>query len=320
MKLKILFLLFIFSVSCNKEEENKPTLSKITIDLVTRNSIKCSAVISDIGSSSVTESGVCWDVNQNPSIDNNHKKSLTLNDIVCEINELEEGTIYYLKAYVVNGAGISYSEQIAASTLNSLITGAITDIDGNNYKTVLINGDFWMAEDLKVTYYSNGDIIPNITNEETWMNPIEGYRCYYGNDSITYSNKYGALYNFLAISDNRDVCPDGWHVSTKDEWNRLIDFAGGNNVAHLKMIEPNSNWKFLTGLETNETGFNALGNGGRDAGGSYSMLNVFGEWWTSDLSESFKYYAYYMDNQGVYQELKYNSAGGKAIRCVKNKD
>lgn len=43
--------------------------------------------------------------------------------------------------------------------------GTMTDIDGNVYKTFTYNGKTWMAENLKVTRYRNGDPIPNVKRQ-----------------------------------------------------------------------------------------------------------------------------------------------------------
>ena len=44
----------------------------------------------------------------------------------------------------------------------------VTDIAGNTYKTVTIGNQIWMAENLKVTKYNDGSIIPNITERNNW--------------------------------------------------------------------------------------------------------------------------------------------------------
>ena len=48
----------------------------------------------------------------------------------------------------------------------------VKDIDGNSYKTVKIGEQIWMAENLKVTHYRNGDQIPNITDDKNWRERI----------------------------------------------------------------------------------------------------------------------------------------------------
>src|SRR5687767_8672213 len=60
--------------------------------------------------------------------------------------------------------------------------GIVTDIDGNVYKTVKIGNKVWMAENLRVSRYRNGDSIPNVTDNKSWRDIIAGSWCYYNND------------------------------------------------------------------------------------------------------------------------------------------
>lgn len=77
----------------------------------------------------------------------------------------------------------------------NLDTGRITDYDGNTYKTITIGSQVWMAENLKVTHYRNGDPIPEISVE---FNPDSLYI----GASTTYENNqqlsatYGKLYGY----------------------------------------------------------------------------------------------------------------------------
>ena len=99
----------------------------------------------------------------------------------------------------------------------------VTDIDGNVYQTVQIGDQFWMAENLKVTHYQNGDEIP----------------CNVYNDDPSNAAIYGRLYNWYAVDDERGICPEGWHVPSDDEadseWQILVDYLGGGSVAGGKM-------------------------------------------------------------------------------------
>ena len=107
----------------------------------------------------------------------------------------------------------------AASTDNVTIVSGVVDIDGNEYSTVVIGTQHWMAENLKVTKYRNGDNITHITNNSLWSSDTTGA---YGDyeDNTTYSDTYGRLYNWYAVdnSSGRYICPEGWHVPGQGDW------------------------------------------------------------------------------------------------------
>ena len=89
----------------------------------------------------------------------------------------------------------------------------VTDIDGNVYQTVKIGSQLWMAENLKVSRYRNGDLIPNIKDDNEWKDLKNGACCYYNNEP-KYIDK---LYNWFAVNDKRNIAPIGWHVANDDE-------------------------------------------------------------------------------------------------------
>jgi hypothetical protein len=109
----------------------------------------------------------------------------------------------------VQGGGIIFNP--------ALKYGTVTDFDGNIYKTITIGNQTWMAENLKVLHYRNGDTIPNITNATQWSKRINGAYCDYDNNPSK-GAPYGKLYNWLALVDTRNICPIGWHVPTDAEW------------------------------------------------------------------------------------------------------
>ena len=82
------------------------------------------------------------------------------------------------------------------STYNYTQGANINDIDGNSYPTIVTNcnNQTWMQNNLNVSRYRNGEIIPQCTNPNQWANLTTGAWCYYNNDAAT-GAIYGKLYN-----------------------------------------------------------------------------------------------------------------------------
>ncbi len=208
---------------------------------------------------------------------------------------------------------------------------ACTDIDGNHYTTVNIGEQVWMAEDLRVTTFPNGDAIPNITDDTEWGdlddNDTEIAYCFYNNDNTT---DYGALYTYAAaiandwnfdISEGQGVCPDGWHLPTKDEWVELTDFLGGTTLAGGKMKETGTtHWNEEGENTTNSSGFTALPGGRRSHyGGAFDRNGDYGYWWTATEHNGSEAWRCMIDyyNVDVYKYYEEKSRGF-SVRCVKN--
>lgn len=62
-------------------------------------------------------------------------------------------------------------------------SGPVTDYDGNTYPTIKVGNQVWMAQNLKVTRYNNGDTVPVVTNQATWNRLTTGAKCAYNNDN-----------------------------------------------------------------------------------------------------------------------------------------
>jgi uncharacterized protein (TIGR02145 family) len=91
--------------------------------------------------------------------------------------------------------------------------------DGKKYKTTVIGGQVWMAENLNVSKFRNGDPIPEAKTAEEWASAVRydiAARCYYDNDPKN-GEIYGKLYNSYAINDPRGLAPLGWHIPTDSE-------------------------------------------------------------------------------------------------------
>jgi uncharacterized protein (TIGR02145 family) len=137
---------------------------------------------------------------------------------------------------------------------------ACTDFNGNNYATVQIGRQIWMAENLKSTHYSDGTPIDYLN---------------YNNDAANVG-VYGRIYTPAAARRNaasstsnpsniKGAAPNGWHIPSKAEWMELVTYLGGLNIAGGKMKETGTtHWKAPNKGATNEFGFTALPGGVRD--------------------------------------------------------
>jgi len=118
--------------------------------------------------------------------------------------------------------------------------------DGRIYKTVKIGSQVWMAENLNVETFRNGDTITQVKYWDWGLRePAWAYVEYYDlKNKIKYTSK---VYNWYAVNDSRGLAPLGYHIPTDEEWTTLITYLGGENVAGKKM-------KSTSGWETHETG------------------------------------------------------------------
>ena len=108
-----------------------------------------------------------------------------------------------------------------------------TDGDGNEYDTIVIGSQVWLAEDLKTTKYNNGVSIPLVTDNTQWSSMSSAAFCWYDNIANDKGN-YGALYNQWAVNVTF-LCPAGYHVPDDEEWNILINHLGGEELAGAKL-------------------------------------------------------------------------------------
>jgi len=157
-------------------------------------------------------------------------------------------------------------------TMNAQETGAVTDIEGNVYLTIKIGDQLWMAENLKVSRYRNGDNIPNVPDTSEWVNLTTGAWVYYNNDSSN-DETYGKLYNWYAVDDNRGLCPTGWHVPSEEEWTTLTIFLIGRNVGGT--MKSTTGWNSPNTGATNESGFSGLPGGNRNSDGDFNNIRLF---------------------------------------------
>ena len=296
------------------------------IDLTTTNATSISmtyfntgGTIRSDGGATINDKGVCWSTTQNPTILDS-KKSIGSGSSTFSLNisGLTKLTTYYIRAYATNNIGISYGNQISVTTTDVDLSKVI-DIDGNEYATIKIGNQLWMASNLKTTRYRNGDPIVNMTNYTVWVTLTSGAYCDY--DNLTSNGTtYGHLYNWYAVNDSRNIAPTGWHIPTDAEWDVLVAFLGGPSVAGGKMKETGtSHWMPTNYGATNESGFTALPGGGSNTQGW--NINTYGYWWSSTEYNSTKaWFRYiYKDDTNIVRTYDNSSKTlGYSVRCIKD--
>ena len=208
--------------------------------------------------------------------------------------------------------------------------GVVKDIDGNTYLTIKIGEQWWMAENLKVTRYRNGDAISHVTDDNAWENLSSGGYCSYENDPAN-AETYGYLYNWYAVNDPRGLAPKGWHVPTDAEWKQLEmslgmsqpqadddRWRGTDEGDKLKEIGT-AHWKSYNEGATNESVFSALPGGSRNYKGSFEDSGYEAWFWSSTEGIRDRVWYRHLRNRDSevfrYSGLKQE---GYSVRCVRD--
>jgi uncharacterized protein (TIGR02145 family) len=221
-------------------------------------------------------------------------------------------------------SGISLAHTCGADSVHNpaISYGSLTDQEGNIYKTIIIGTQEWMAENLNVQTYRNGDTI--ITNQDdlTWSNSLStqvGAWAYYDNDSLN-GCPYGKLYNWFAVADARNLCPEGWHVPTDAEWFSLSDAFGGQTLSGGKLKNTESTyWQSPNTGATNESGFSGLPGAYRETSGPFYEIGYVGCWWTSSsMGGSSAWSRELRFASGSLFRSESSKRYGYAVRCVKD--
>ena len=173
----------------------------------------------------------------------------------------------------------------------------VTDYDGNNYKTVQLGKQCWMAENLRTTHFADGTAIPIGNGCSTQFYNPNDYGRYYPDNNNRNVAVYGYLYNWATTmrgepssSNNpsgvQGVCPTGWHVPSEGEWDQLQRHltmqkqysCDGKIKNTAKALAATTGWKETQTScspgymmqENNTSGFNAM-----PAGGFSTCIRLF---------------------------------------------
>ncbi len=334
------------SNSCSEGEPDNDTQLQVTtksVSEISAASAKCGGNISYTGVETIDNRGICWSTSQAPTIsDSKTTEGKGSGEFTSVISGLTANTPYYVRAYATIGSTTTYGNEVFFKTENSTVTtGTVTDFEGNTYKTIKIGTQNWMAENLKSEKFNDGVAIPLVTDSTEWQNLKTSAYSYYHNNKAAYKDKYGALYNGFAIKTGK-ICPNGWHVPSKAEWQTLLDYLAANgynydgttvsNKVAIAMAEF-ENWNYATGMGCvgnndykamhNKSGFSA-----RPAGfrapifthfGSFGFLQTRTSWWASDLEGDWGMVMTQLSNDNpVVRVTAAANETGNSCRCIED--
>lgn len=335
-----------FELQFNAVQPQSPTVTTLAVTDITDTTAFCGGNVIADGGANVIARGVCWSMNQNPTIADEHTTDGSgIGGFTSNITGLSGNTTYYVRAYATNSVGTAYGPQQVFTTESTFTCGisTITDVDGNNYNTVHIGQQCWMAENLRTTKYADStDISLGIIGGSS---NTTAYRYYPNGDSINVNN-YGYLYNWQAVKHNsspsssnpsgvQGICPTGWHVPSNAEWTQLITYVsnqsqyvcGSDSTYIAKSLASTTGWNNSTiscavgntPSDNNATGFSAVPAGYLSSGvyfywfGSSVMLwssTLFGDdavWYLNIDANSTKVLQYYATN-----------TSSKSVRCLRD--
>jgi len=214
---------------------------------------------------------------------------------------------------------------IAVMIIAIYSSAQITDHVGQAYKTVKIGTQEWMAENLNISHFNNGDSISEAKTIEEWEKAgTEGKPvwCYYGNNPEN-GKELGKLYNWYAVNDSRGIAPKGWHVPSDIEWIKLTDTLGKMETIG-KNMKSTTGWNYYEGRGgngNNSSGFTALPAGCRDDKGTFDRIGMNSFWWTTTEDDSYASNAWC---RGIYYGADIVARGnnkkgyGMSVRCIRN--
>lgn len=210
------------------------------------------------------------------------------------------------------------------STGIGISSSALSDNEGNVYKTVKIGEQTWMKENLKATKYNDGTPLSTLNEVAVYdLKPDVG-------DT---AKNYGRLYAYEVVTSGKNVCPTGWHVPSVDDWLKLLTFVGGGDWQNNRVItglklsekgtvaEGSGFWDVQKSVADNSSGFSARPGGQAYYSASWSSFMGLGQmanWWGIVDPTTAKVYSIDGYNFGLNDSGESYPGTAYSIRCVKD--
>ena len=239
--LSFYLLVSVLYSGCKEEDPSPnfelPEISTLPVKEITSQSAISGGDITDDGGASVIVRGLVWDTSENPTTVKNDGMTTDGNGVgmfTSNLTHLLPYSTYYIRAYATNSEGTKYGNQVNFETLPEGAYGTVTDIDGNVYWTIATDDMEWMAENLRVTKFSDGTpISTGLTAAEWAATDQPAYVEYPFEDSLRLKyidpvlevDIYGLFYNAYTVLNGNNPCPEGWYPPTEDDWDDMKSFV-----------------------------------------------------------------------------------------------
>lgn len=324
-----------------------PTVTTTSISSIASTTATSGGNVTADGGANVTARGVCWSTSHNPTTSNSKTTNGTgIGSFTSSLTGLTAGTTYYVRAYATNSAGTAYGNEVSFTTTipDGSSCGTCRDYDGNNYSTVQIGNQCWMKSNLRTKHYADGTAIQAYVqgNPSTpYTTPYYYSFKYAVSGSALNASTYGYGYNGTAVMKNasssnsnpsgvQGICPNGWHLPSRAEWNQLINYVqsqsqylcGTSGIAAALATsgwgDPGSSHTCSVGRNANNaTGFSARPTDYTSVCSPYCYDYGYRTYFvTSTLNGQYNYCVKILDTS-VNPSFVSDASGG-AVRCVKD--
>jgi uncharacterized protein (TIGR02145 family) len=195
------------------------------------------------------------------------------------------------ESYRLKNSGISVTRPVAPEDKSSVRMG----------------NQVWMAKNLDVIAFRNGDPIPEMKTNEEWIQAGVDKKpawCYYDNNPAAGAAN-GKLYNGFAMMDPRGLAPEGYHVATDYDWVQLASYLGGRDTAGLELKKVK--------------GFGAMMGGYRNSDGKLYGMGVNGYWWSTTILFQDVMWNLVLNHKNSVVFRNYSKQSeGLSVRCIRD--
>lgn len=203
----------------------------------------------------------------------------------------------------------------------NFVPDKVIDVKGTAYKIVKVGTQYWMAENLKTTFYANGDPVRRLTDPAAWTANSAGY-C----DYAPVSGNNGLIYKMTAASSGM-LAPAGWHIPDFEEWRLMelyigmseaqVDITGWRGTLEGNKLKANGHWPGESG-SLNITLFGAFPLGICDENGLFGGADNACAWWITNSNPAGLWQWRLEQGKGGINFSEIIGGKGGCVRCIRD--